>query len=219
MKKFLGFIIVFNLAMMPLVYAADQTAKVAKSDPAADAKREAMIKKIEEKKKELNGSEWKGILPPSDLKSKAEDDVLTFQNSQVRSKAFSERGFSPTNYTVSLPEGDEMAVWETMQTSAKEGVVFIRGEWKADNMHGIVSEQMEGGKSSKDYNFKTTSKASIKPVDDKNDKVNKKEDKTTDDKKDKKSNAKSSPAGTNVLENLESTHQDVSKTASTKSKN
>ncbi len=58
-----------------------------------------------------------------------------------------------------------MTVWETMQTSSnpKEGVVFIRGEWKGDQMRGVISQQLEGG-TTRDFNFTTSGKVAIPPT-------------------------------------------------------
>ena len=131
--------------------------------PKADPKREERRKLIEEKKAELNGSEWEVVLTASDGKSKGEKDVLKFQNGQVSTKNFSGQGFNPTNYTITIEEGNDMAIWETMQTGSTEGVVFIRGEWKDGTMRGLISQQLEGGKT-KDYSFASAGKKSIEPT-------------------------------------------------------
>ncbi len=211
MKKFFWVIVLVGFSMMSTAHADEKvlstvTAPSAKKDPAADAKREEMIKMIEKKKVDLNGTEWKVTLTPADHKEKAEEDVLTFQNGQVVSKNFLERGFTATNYTISIPEGSDIGVWETMQTSSnsKEGVIFIRGEWKDDQMRGIVSQQVEGGKSSKDYNFKTTSKAKVSPS------TTKSEDKKTETGQsnaaegDVQEDTQKTAASTNALVSLES---------------
>ncbi len=165
MKKFVIFAVAVGLATSP-AYARDRkdtsktaTPVVAASAPVEDkAKREETQKKIEEKKKELNGTQWNVALT-SGGKSEGED-VLTFQNAQVSSKIFGNKGYPSTNYTISFSEGSDMATWETMQTNPKGGVVFIRGEWKEGVMRGVISQQLEEGKS-KDYNFTSANKASI----------------------------------------------------------
>ena len=135
----------------------------AKDDAAAAEKKAEMKKMVEERKAELNGSEWKVKMTSNDPAVKPDDDLLTFQNTQIKSKLLTDRGFVPTNYTVTVEPGNEWAVWETMQTSAKEGVVFIRGEWLKDQMRGVISQQMEGGKT-RDYNFTTVGKVAVPPT-------------------------------------------------------
>jgi len=85
----------------------------------------------------------------------------------VTCKTLTDKGYPATNYTISQPEGADMATWETMQTDPKGHVVFLRAEWADKTMRGVMSEQLEAGKS-KDYNFASTAKAEVpaetKPV-------------------------------------------------------
>lgn len=151
MKKLLALLILVNFISLPAAYSKEDEA----------AKRAEQRKRVEEKKKEINGSEWEVALSSSsDPKAKVENDVLTFQNGQVTSKVFSSKGFKATNYTITVQEGSPDTVWETMQTSPKEGVVFIRGEWNQDTMRGIVSQQLEGG-NTRDYSFSTVKKTAV----------------------------------------------------------
>ena len=122
-------------------------------------------KKVEERLKELNGSEWEMTVKPHAGKEKEYKDVFTFQDKQVSSKKLSARGFLSTNYTITIPDDGETAVWETMKTG-KEGVVFIRGEWVKDKMTGAISEQLDEGKKIKEYSFssKKAVAASDKPA-------------------------------------------------------
>ena len=138
---------------------------VPKRSAAEEKKIAETRKRIDEKKTELNGSSWEVVLgSSSDPKMKGEKDTLTFQNGQFSSKNLSKRGFSPTNYTISLPSEDsKTAVWETMQTG-KDGLVFIRGEWEKEQMRGDISEQLEGGKKTKEYYFTTASRIAIPPT-------------------------------------------------------
>ena len=163
MKKLFTVLLAGVFFMGGMALAKDIVEEKAKPSVADETKKAQIRKVIEERKSELNGSEWKVTLSSSDPKAKSEEDVLTFQNGQVKSKNFAARGFSATNYTVSIPEGSDMAVWETMQTSEKEGVVFIRGEWKGDQMRGVISQQLQGG-TTRDYNFTTAGKIAIAPV-------------------------------------------------------
>lgn len=155
-------------------------------------KGDALRQKTQAMKAELNGSEWKVKLVPSNPKEKTEEDTLTFQNGQIKSKILSDRGFNATNYTVTVSDSDGPAVWETMQTSTKEkeGVVFIRGEWKGSQMRGVFSQQIAEGQT-RDYNFSTESKVAVAP--------------TTEKKEEKKVEVKEAPAP--VVEAQQKTEQ------------
>ena len=120
-------------------------------------------KKVEERLKELNGSEWEMTVKPHAGKEKEYKDVFTFQDKQVSSKKLSARGFLSTNYTITIPDDGETAVWETMKTG-KEGVVFIRGEWVKDKMTGAISEQLDEGKKIKEYSFSSDTRAVVPPT-------------------------------------------------------
>ena len=184
MKKLSWFLIVLLAATLPAYAKEDKGASnfsvskklsvsAATSAPATpvamDAKRAEMKKKVEEKKKDLNGSEWKVALT-SGAKPDGED-ILTFQNGQVASKMFGDKGFPASNYTITVPEGADMATWETMQTNTKGGVLFIRGEGKEGVMRGVMSQQLEEGKT-KDYNFSSAAKVAVSPTTKKKDEPN-----------------------------------------------
>lgn len=140
-----------------------ESAKTA-SQGESQKKQAERLKKIEEKKKDLNGSQWDVVVKSQGKGEKDAEDALTFQNGQVSSKNLAKRGFNPTNYTITVPESpDQPAVWETMQTG-KEGVIFIRGEWMKDAMQGSISEQLDGGKQVKDYYFTTAKRTAISPT-------------------------------------------------------
>jgi hypothetical protein len=145
--------------------AAAAPAAAAPAAVKADASREAKKKQLAEKKKELNGSQWSISLVPSDGKGSPEPDELTFQDGKVSFESFGKMGFGSSNYTISVPEGSEIAVWETMQNSEKSGILFVRGEWKDDQMTGIISHQDpdQPEKPAKDYTFTTQKKIAISP--------------------------------------------------------
>ena len=121
-------------------------------------------KRIVDKKTDLNGSSWDiAYVTSSDPKQKGKKDLFTFQNGQFNSKNLMDRGFTWTNYTISVPdEESELAVWETMQTG-KEGIVFIHGEWTKDKMTGNITEQLDGGKKTVEHSFSTTNRVAIPP--------------------------------------------------------
>ncbi len=156
MKKFVWLILVAGILSMNQAIAKEED-----KNQSDEAKKIELRKKIAEKKEELNGTKWEVNLHSNDPKAKYKKDTLTFQNNQVRSSNNADRGFSPTNYTVSMPSQDpEVALWETMQTGPDGFVIFMRGEWKKDMMNGSITEQLEGGKN-QEYNFTTSNRAVI----------------------------------------------------------
>ena len=173
MKKLSFFLLVLLTAAIPAyakekqggsnvsVRSSSSVSAATPSSPQKSVSREEMKKRVEEKKSELNGSEWKVAL--NSAGKEEGEDTLTFQNGQVTSKTFANKGFPSSNYTITVPEGADMATWETMQTNPKGGVLFMRGEWKADTMRGVISQQIEEGKS-KDYNFASAGKAAVPPT-------------------------------------------------------
>ena len=154
------FVFVLALSASAVSYAKDD----AKGAQDIAKQKAALRKKIADRKEELNGSEWVTTLNSSEKNEKPESDTLTFQNNTVASKFFMSKGFSATNYTVTLPEGSAKGVWETMQTSSnsKEGVVFIHGEWEKESMNGQVTQQLGEGKT-KEYYFTTSARKAILP--------------------------------------------------------
>jgi hypothetical protein len=132
----------------------------AKAIPADEKKVAEHRKLMAEKLKEINGSKWEVGLKPADPKDKETTDVLTFQNNQIDSKEFSSRGYGPTNYTITMPEGSQTATWETMKTSS-DGTVFMRGEWNKDMMSGSIVEQLDKGKKTREYYFSSKAKKEV----------------------------------------------------------
>jgi hypothetical protein len=118
---------------------------------------------IEKKRKLLNNTEWEIELSPLSGKGRKQSDIITFNNNQVSSKDLVRRGFSATNYTLTILD-DGKVVWETMQTSEKSGIVFWRGEldMNIEEMHGILSHRIDD-KRSRDYSFLSISKKAIVP--------------------------------------------------------
>ena len=122
-----------------------------------------MRKRSAEKRKDLNGSRWEvSFLSSSDPKLKGKEDVFVFQDGVFSSEAFVKRGFTPTNYSITVPMDDksETGVWETMQ-AGKDGLIFIRGEWTKDSMSGDITEQLQDGKVVLSHRFKTISRKAI----------------------------------------------------------
>ena len=131
--------------------------------PAEISKQKDRAKNIEKKKVELESTQWQVSLVSKDPKSKPESDTFVFQNSQFKSENQAKRGFNPTNYTVTIPEGDDAsAVFETMQ-SGKEGHVFVKGHWTKEVMDGQILEQSEDGKSNREFYFTNAKMTKIAP--------------------------------------------------------
>ncbi len=125
-------------------------------------KMEEQRKMVEEKKKDLNGTSW-----PIDIKSSSGkgalsgSDQLVFQDGKFTSKKMSKKGYPSTNYTIT-PSENGPSVWETMQTSAGDGVSFWRGEWTKDSMTGVINRQVKD--STEDYYFASSGKEKISPT-------------------------------------------------------
>lgn len=112
---------------------------------------------IAKKKAELNGTEWTVEMKPMGGKGKAETDVISFAEDKVSSKNLSNAGYPATNFTVRLEE-DGTVIWETMQTSEKDGQAFWRGDIGPDGiMRGVLSKRDTKG-NTVDFNFVSVSK-------------------------------------------------------------
>lgn len=116
---------------------------------------------LETKRGALNNTQWDIDAAPLSGKGSKQQDVLVFRENKFSSEYFITLGFGASNYTLSVQE-DGTAVFETMQTSEKEGIVFWRGECDTAmaSCKGVFSRQLPGNKT-EDYSFATTSK---KPV-------------------------------------------------------
>lgn len=112
---------------------------------------------IAKKKAELNGKEWTVGMKPMAGKGKAETDVITFAEDKVSSKNLSNLGYAATSFTVRLEE-DGTVIWETMQTSEKDGQAFWRGDIGTDGvMRGVLSKR-DNKSNAYDFSFVSVSK-------------------------------------------------------------
>jgi hypothetical protein len=119
-------------------------------------------RKLQEKKRgELNNTEWELDLMPMSGKGNKESETIVFKNNQVSLLGYGRRGFPTTNYTVTVQD-DGSVVWETMQTSEKAGIAFLRGEIDAgmQNMRGVLSHRINDT-TSQDFSFISTGKKTI----------------------------------------------------------
>ena len=132
--------------------------------PEEQKKIAAMRKQIQVMRTEINGSSWDVAFNSSSPELKGQKDTFIFQNGQMDSKSMSKRGFGVTNYTVTAPaEDSQIAVWETMKTG-KDGIAFLRGEWKDEVMTGTISERLDEGKTTREYYFTSSSRVGVSPT-------------------------------------------------------
>jgi hypothetical protein len=156
-----------SLSVLPVCAKTADDSAPAKPAPQmseADKKKlKSLRERIEKARAGLNGSSWQVSYQPSDSKGKVVKDTFDFQDMVFKSKDLIDRGYSSTNYTVSMAGDDtELAIFETMLTS-KDGVAFVRGEWLKEQMSGRIIEQLEGGKKVLEYSFTTSARKAIPP--------------------------------------------------------
>ena len=134
-------------------------ARAQESDKDRIARAEERRKMIQEAKDELDGTIWQIELRQTAPKKKEEKDTLRFENYKIASDKLISEGFTPSNYTVRLKGKDnEIVIWETMQTSEKEGIAFWRGEMQQSGvMRGVLSWHL-GEKDKEDYTFVSVQK-------------------------------------------------------------
>jgi hypothetical protein len=120
-------------------------------------KREAVAKKMAL----LNNSEWQIEMSPAGGKGKKELETVAIKNNQVSMAGFLKKGFLASNFTLTLQE-DGSVVWETMQTSEKNGICFWRGELDKTltTMRGVLSHAIDT-KNKVDYTFASTSRRAL----------------------------------------------------------
>ena len=140
------------------------TAEAAEAD-AASGRSELEAMKADAQAR-LNATQWAiELLPLSESKSKYPlTDTLRFAEGKITSEVLSSREFPTSNYTLTI-EKQSIPVWQTMQTKpgSKKEVVFWRGELHGDRMRGVMSRQLEKGKS-ESFSFAGTRLASAPPA-------------------------------------------------------
>ncbi len=193
-----GLLIVFGtFGNFQAAYAQTKGSELVVPDKAAEKKRAEMRKRIEERKKELNGGEWEVMIKSMSGKGALDgSDALTFQDNVFRSKSSAKLGFTSTNYTLTVSDsGEGPTVWETMQTSGKGNVMFWRGEWLGDKMTGVISRQLEDGKS-EEYSFSSSSMKEIPETSESEESAGEVKDEKSTDKNLSQGTLKSEEAGT-----------------------
>ena len=131
-------------------------------EKAQKAREEAFKSKmvlVGQKKQQLNNTEWQVDLIPLSGKGKKETDTLVFRDNKVALAGYQKKGFPVTNYSINFQNDGTLTIWETMQTSEKSGVVFLRGELdeKMTIMRGVLSHKLDDA-TTEDFSFVSTSK-------------------------------------------------------------
>jgi hypothetical protein len=91
----------------------------------------------------VDGTQWQIKLTTAAVRT-ASDDRVQFDKGRFTSPLFRPRGFVTSNYTLTEEKGAPV-VWETMQTSEKEGTLSWRGELSGETMRGIASWRKRDG--------------------------------------------------------------------------
>ena len=145
-----------------------QVVEKAKAQPAAPIvkqptpeemeKRKNMIKAAKEK---LDNLVWhiEVAQMTSEPQKETYKDTLRFSDNKVGSEHLSSDDFPSTNYTVSMG-GENIVVWETMQTSEKKGLAFWKGEVEGGVMRGVLSRHFDE-KTVRDYSFSSVGPAEV----------------------------------------------------------
>ena len=147
----LGVALVITCIFALLSLTARAADKAAASSAADVEKKKAAIK---EAKKGLDGTVWPIDIQESVAgKQEVIKDTLRFVGGRVESVKYLAEGFPASNFTVRL-KGDDTVIWETMQTSEKQGIIFWRGEFekKGGVMRGVLSWHQAENKIT-DYSF------------------------------------------------------------------
>jgi hypothetical protein len=169
-KEFIKEESIFIMAtILVLSFSSDVLAKSreqVQAEKAARAKKielEKRRKKIKAAKDKLNDTQWQIVLRSAGAESGEIEDTLRFTEGKVKSDRLSSEGFSATNFSVNL-QGDNIIIWETMQSSENSGIAFWRGEVEGDVMKGLLSRHLDED-TVRDYSFVSTSKGVLEKED------------------------------------------------------
>jgi REP element-mobilizing transposase RayT len=100
---------------------------------------------------DLDNTEWKVKFISVDSDSKVVEsfiDTLSFSNGKFVSAKFSQKGFNPTNYSVTQEKN--RIIWETIQSKENKSISW-RGEIEANKMRGVVSLRSQN--ETQDFSF------------------------------------------------------------------
>ena len=139
MKRIVIIILIlgFLVSFISLSEAADRKRRVREpgSKIISSAKEDAPTKA----KQALRAKEWIVYLAPaSDKKAKPQLDILSFSDNKFSSKNFTTKGYKEVDYSLIVKE-DGSASWQALQQEDSLGTVFWYGEYKDNNLQGIMS--------------------------------------------------------------------------------
>lgn len=112
---------------------------------------------------DLNGTEWavEMVYVTSKGKKNTSDDTLLFADKKFISGDFDNKGYTPTNYSLTLEE-DGTTRFGTMQIKGKE-TSFWKGKVKGDKIDGSVHTQFSNNTTSTTYFSGTLTSGALKP--------------------------------------------------------
>jgi len=169
MIKRIGIALVLMLSIVSVSSAAEkkENAKEQEKPKAVEARQdEEMAKKIKEAEKTLSNTKWQVNFSQITQAEKREKftDTVSFKDGKVEIASLTSQGFPATSFTITIKGDDNsIVVWETMQTSEKKGLAFLKGQIEEGRMRGVLSRHFDE-KSVKDYSFYSTSKEVIQEV-------------------------------------------------------
>ena len=149
------------------VEPAEEKAAPAPAQPAVSDAELAKQRALKDKKrKALNNNQWEISVIPMTGKGEKTQDVLVFTGEKFSSQEYVKKGYTPSNYTLSLA-ADGGAVVESMQSNEGGGILFWRIELDSElaGCRGVLSNQLVENKT-EDYSFVSTAKKPVteKPV-------------------------------------------------------
>lgn len=153
--------VIFSVSLLKPAFAARQKKAKKKAEVPTvtqTQKKQELLKQAEEK---LNNTAWQAQFTRISAATKKETykDELEFIDKKFASRKLSKEGFSATSFTLNL-KGENIIIWETMQTDAKGNLAFWKGEMEGERMRGVLSRQLKD-KAAIDYTFVSISKEAI----------------------------------------------------------
>lgn len=114
---------------------------------------DAGIKNVVPARPDLNGTTWEVELTSASESGEKTSikDKIKFNGKSFESHYFKIRGFSNTNYTVTVQDNG-IITWETIQKNPEGEMVSWRGDWQGGKMEGMLSYR-PAGNSPRDFSF------------------------------------------------------------------
>jgi hypothetical protein len=163
-KIFIVFMLVSGIISIAVAAEKKETGKEQEKPKTAEVKQnKEMAGKINDAEKSLNNTRWQvnfSQLTQAEKKEKFTDKI-SFKDGKVEIGTLASQGFPGTSFTITIKGDDNnIIVWETMQTSEKKGLAFLKGEIEEGRMRGVLSRHLDE-KTVKDYSFYSTGKEVI----------------------------------------------------------